>query len=59
VKKEQLLLNSATIDGDGRLKRQPTLKNLNREYEFMPKFGKQVGGDIQSKQENLPDDSCT
>ena len=41
--KRALLLNSATIDGDGRLKRQPTLKNLNREYEFMPKFGKQVG----------------
>jgi len=41
--KRSLLLNSATIDGDGRLKRQPTLKNLNREYEFLPKFGKQVG----------------
>ena len=41
--KRTLLLNSATIDGEGRLKRQPTLKNLNREYEFMPKFGKQIG----------------
>ncbi len=41
--KRELLLNSATIDGEGKLKRQPTLKNLNREYDFMPKFGKQVG----------------
>jgi hypothetical protein len=37
------LLNSATIDAEGKIKRQPTLKNLNRDYEFMPKFGKQVG----------------
>lgn len=41
--KRELLLNSATIDGDGKLKRQPTLKNLSRDYDFMPKFGKQVG----------------
>lgn len=41
--KREMLLNSATIDADGRTKRQPTLKNLNREYDFMPKFGKQVG----------------
>lgn len=41
--KRELLLNSATIDAEGKLKRQPTLKNLNREYDFMPKFGKQVG----------------
>jgi hypothetical protein len=41
--KRELLLNSATIDGDGKVKRQPTLKNLNRDYDFMPKFGKQVG----------------
>jgi hypothetical protein len=41
--KRELLLNSATIDAEGKIKRQPTLKNLNRDYEFMPKFGKQVG----------------
>lgn len=41
--KRELLLNSATIDASGRIKRQPTLKNLNRDYDFMPKFGKQVG----------------
>ena len=41
--KRDLLLNSATIDGTGILKRQPTLKNLQRDYEFMPKYGKQIG----------------
>jgi hypothetical protein len=41
--KRELLLNSATIDAAGKLKRQPTLKNLNRDYDFMPKFGKQIG----------------
>lgn len=41
--KRELLLNSATIDANGKLKRQPTLKNLSRDYEFMPKFGKQIG----------------
>ena len=41
--KRELILNSVTVDGEGRVKRQPTLKNLSREYDFMPKFGKQVG----------------
>ncbi|MEY2587773.1 MAG: hypothetical protein RLY11_1622 [Bacteroidota bacterium] len=40
--KRELLLNSASIEADGKLKRQPTLKNLNKDYDFMPKFGKQV-----------------
>lgn len=41
--KRELLLNSATVDAEGKVKRQPTLKNLNRDYDFMPKFGKQIG----------------
>lgn len=41
--KRELLLNSASIDADGKVKRQPTLKNLSRDYDFMPKFGKQIG----------------
>lgn len=41
--KRELLLNSATIDAEGKVKRQPTLKNLNRDYDFMPKYGKQIG----------------
>jgi hypothetical protein len=41
--KRQLILNSATIDSEGKTKRQPTLKNMNNEIDFMPKFGKQIG----------------
>lgn len=40
--KRELLLNSASLDADGKVKRQPTLKNLNRDYDFMPKYGKQI-----------------
>ena len=40
--KRELLLNSASVDADGKVKRQPTLKNLNRDYDFMPKYGKQI-----------------
>jgi len=40
--KRELLLNSASVDAEGKVKRQPTLKNLNRDYDFMPKFGKQI-----------------
>ena len=41
--KRQLILNSSTIDAEGKTKRQPTLKNLNSDIDFMPKFGKQIG----------------
>ena len=41
--KREQMLNSATLDAEGKVKRQPTLKNLDREYDFMPKFGKQIG----------------
>lgn len=41
--KRELMLSSATLDAEGKVKRQPTLKNLDREYDFMPKFGKQIG----------------
>jgi hypothetical protein len=36
------LLNDYTVSPDGTLSRNPTLKNLDRGYEFMAKFGKQV-----------------
>ncbi len=36
------MLNDYTISPDGQLKHNPTLKNLDRGYEFMPKYGKQV-----------------
>lgn len=37
------LLSEQSVTPDGALKRAPTLKNLDKEYEFMPKYGKQVG----------------
>jgi hypothetical protein len=37
-----LLLNDFTLSPDGEIVRNPTLKNLDRGYEFMPKYGKQV-----------------
>lgn len=37
-----LLLNNQSISPDGKITRHPTLKNLDREIDFMPRFGKQV-----------------
>lgn len=40
--KRQQLLNDYSITADGQITRNPTLKNLDRGYEFLPKYGKQV-----------------
>jgi len=40
--KRAQLLNDYTVNPDGRINRNPTLKNLDKGYEFMPKYGKQV-----------------
>lgn len=40
--KRARLLNDYTIAPNGEINRNPTLKNLDRGYEFMPKFAKQV-----------------
>ncbi len=40
--KRNLLLYDYTLSPDGQITRNPTLKNLDRGFEFMPKFGKQV-----------------
>lgn len=37
------LLTDQSIAPGGQLTRNPTIKNLDRGYEFMPRFGKQVG----------------
>src|SRR5262249_48236624 len=37
-----LLLNDQSIDPEGKVTRHPTLKNLDRGIEFMPRFAKQV-----------------
>ncbi len=36
------LLNDYGLTADGTITRNPTLKNLERGYEFLPKYGKQV-----------------
>ncbi len=36
------LLNDYSVSPGGEMTRNPTLKNLDKGYEFMPKFGKQV-----------------
>lgn len=37
------LLSEQSINGNGDVNRSPTLKNLDKDYEFLPKYGKQVG----------------
>lgn len=39
-----LLLSDQSIGADGKITRYPTLKNLDRGFEFMPRLGKQVSG---------------
>lgn len=40
--KRSLLLNDFTLSPDGQINHNPTLKNLDKGYEFLPKYGKQV-----------------
>jgi|SRR5882724_10303973 len=40
--KRALLLNDYTITPDGQITHNPTLKNLDKGYEFMPMYAKQV-----------------
>lgn len=42
VERRTPLLNDQTLGADGKIIRNPTLKNLDKGYEFMPRFGKQV-----------------
>jgi hypothetical protein len=39
-----LMLNNQSLSSDGKITRNPTLKNLDKGYDFMPRFGKQVSG---------------
>ena len=36
------ILTDFSLQPDGKINRNPTLKNLERGYEFMPQYGKQV-----------------
>jgi len=40
------LLTDYSISPDGQMTRNPTLKNLDKGYDFMPKYGKQVGSKV-------------
>ena len=40
--RRNLLLNDQSISPDGRINRYPTLKNLDKGYDFMARYGKQV-----------------
>lgn len=42
LEKRNNLLTDFSVNPDGQLNRNPTLKNLDRGYEFLPKYGKQV-----------------
>jgi hypothetical protein len=39
-----LLLNDQIIGPDGKITRKPTMKGLDRNTEFMPRYGKQISG---------------
>jgi hypothetical protein len=42
MEKRVQLLNDYSVSPAGEMNRNPTLKNLDKGYEFMPKYGKQV-----------------
>ncbi len=42
LEKRLNLLNDYNLSADGQVNRNPTLKNLDKGYEFMPKYAKQV-----------------
>ncbi|MEP6749738.1 MAG: hypothetical protein ABJB86_18515 [Bacteroidota bacterium] len=42
--KRTIMLNDQSVGADGKITRNPTLKNLDKGYEFMTRSGKQVSG---------------
>jgi len=40
--RRNMLLNDQSVSPEGRITRYPTLKNLDKGYDFMPRYGKQV-----------------
>ena len=41
--KNQNVLTDQTVTPDGKINRNPTFKNLDKGYEFMPRLSKQIG----------------
>src|SRR6266542_2825421 len=42
LEKRTLLLTDQTITPEGQVNRSPTLRNLDKDYQFMPRYAKQV-----------------
>lgn len=42
LEKRNLLLSDQSITPDGQVERSPTLRNLDKEYQFMPRYSRQV-----------------
>jgi hypothetical protein len=40
--RKNIILNDYSLTPDGQINRNPTLKNLDKGHEFMPKYGKQI-----------------
>ncbi len=43
LERRERMLSSVTANAGGEVNREPTLRNLDKGYDFMPRFGKQVG----------------
>ena len=43
IEKRDKLLSDQTVSAAGTVRRNPTIKNIERGYEFMPKLSKQIG----------------
>ncbi|MFN5642437.1 MAG: hypothetical protein ACK4V4_08815 [Sphingobacteriales bacterium] len=43
LERRELILASVSLNPDGQQKREPTMRNLDQNYQFMPRYGKQVG----------------
>lgn len=43
LERRERMLSSVTANAAGEVNREPTLRNLDKGYDFMPRFGKQVG----------------
>lgn len=42
VQRRTLILSEQTVSPDGKIQRSPTIRNLDKGYEFMPRYAKQV-----------------
>jgi len=42
IESRRQILNDFAVSPDGEIKKSPTLKNLDRGHDFMPKYAKQV-----------------